>query len=217
MTGLFITFEGVDGAGKTTQAALVAEAFRRSGRKVLQTREPGGTPVSEAVRRLLLDPQYQVDPLAEVLLYEAARAQLVAEVIRPALEAGEVVICDRFIDSTLAYQGYGRGMDCAMLELLNDRATAGLRPQVTLVLDVNPREGQARTGQRPADRMELAGYDFQVRVQQGFRELAAKDRRLQLIEAGGAIAQVHRRVIEALRPWAPELLPAGEDFTDDHG
>ncbi|WP_235919204.1 dTMP kinase [Heliomicrobium undosum] len=215
MPGLFITLEGADGAGKTTQGALLAQAFRILGYPVVETREPGGTPVSEAARRVLLDPSLKgMAPMAEVFLYAAARAQLVSEVIRPALASGAVVICDRFTDSTLAYQGFGRGLELERLAAINRMATEGLTPDLTLLLDIDTGEGLGRARQRRpertewqgADRMELEEAAFHERVRRGFLRLAEKDRaRIHPIAAGGAIAEVHRRIIDAARRLAPNL------------
>ncbi|MBM7866355.1 dTMP kinase [Heliomicrobium gestii] len=214
MPGLFITLEGADGAGKTTQGALLAQAFRKLGFSVVETREPGGTPVSEAARRVLLDPSLTgMAPMAEVFLYAAARAQLVTEVIQPALAAGAVVICDRFIDSTLAYQGFGRGLPMERLEAINRMATEGLTPDLTLLLDIDTEEGLQRARRRPeqaewqgADRMEREAAAFHQRVRRGFLELAKKEpERVRRIPAGGAVAEVHCRLIDAARALAPSL------------
>ncbi|WP_041313409.1 dTMP kinase [Heliomicrobium modesticaldum] len=215
MPGLFITLEGADGAGKTTQGALLAQAFRILGYPVVETREPGGTPVSEAARRVLLDPSLKgMVPMAELFLYATARAQLVSEVIRPALASGAVVICDRFTDSTLAYQGFGRGLDLEQLAAINEMATGGLTPDLTLLLDIDTGEGLVRARlRRPegtkwqgVDRMELEEAAFHERVRRGFLQLAEKDRaRICPIAAGGAIAEVHRRIIDAARRLVPDL------------
>ncbi|WP_109207696.1 dTMP kinase [Moorella sp. Hama-1] len=173
--GLFITLEGPDGAGKTTQMDNLAAYLGRRGLAVERTREPGGTRLAEAIRRLLLEPDYgPVDPRAEILLYAAARAQHVAERIRPALAAGKIVLCDRFADSTLAYQGYGRRLGADLVEQINNLATADLKPDLTLLLDVPVEIG---LGRRPggADRMEQENLEFHRRVRQGYLDLARRE------------------------------------------
>lgn len=177
--GLLITFEGSEGAGKTTQIALLAEHLREQGRTVLITREPGGTELGEEVRGILKHAPYgdRLTDEAELLLFIAARAQLVREVIRPALGRGEVVICDRFVDSTLAYQGAGRGIDVNFIRTLNDFATGGLRPHRTFFLDLPVETGLARARHRaaansPIDRMERMNTMFYDRVTWCFRQLA---------------------------------------------
>lgn len=208
MGGLFITLEGADGAGKTTQAALLTQAFRMLNRKVLETREPGGTAVGEAARKVLLDPALAgMTPMAEVFLYAAARAQLVAEIIRPALADNNIVLCDRFTDSTLAYQGFGRGLDLKQLQAVNRLVTGGLTPHLTLVLDLGIKEGLVRARNRKCvDRMEMESDSFHQRVRQGFLELAAwEPSRVRVVSAEGDIHTVHRRLVEAVRSLVPEL------------
>lgn len=171
----FITFEGVEGCGKTTQAQRLAERLVASGIATVLTREPGGAAVSERIRALVLDSQNDgMEPLAEALLYEAARAQFVAEIVRPALMAGTVVICDRYTDSTLAYQGYGRGLSLATLEHLNAIATAGFDPDLTILVDVPVAVGLARRA-RGGDWnwFDAAGQAFHQRVYDGYHALAA--------------------------------------------
>lgn len=172
--GFFIVFEGIDGAGKTTQVELLAGALAGRGYRPEVARDPGGTALGEGLRNLLLHGGSPIDPGAEVLIYAAARAQLVAERILPALDRGGVVICDRFADSTLAYQGYGRGIDRAFLGPVNARACRGLVPGLTVVLDVDPSRAAARI-KRPPDRMEREGREFLQRVRQGYLDLAGAD------------------------------------------
>ncbi len=208
--GVFITLEGIDGVGKTTQAALLRNALSQAGREVVTIREPGGTKVGERIRDLLLDPDAgTVDPICELLLYEAARAQLVHEVIRPALERGAVVVSDRFFDSTSAYQGFGRGLGFATVDQANGLACGGLAPDRTLVLEMDPLEAYRRATQQGADRMELEGAAFEDRVREGFREVARRDpRRVCTINASGSVEDVWERVRTALSDLvelAPEL------------
>lgn len=182
---LFISFEGPEGAGKSTQLARLAAELERSGLRCLKTREPGGTPLGDELRRLLLDPQQSVNPLSEFLLYSASRAQLLSEVIRPALQRGEVVLCDRYADSTLAYQGAGRGLPEAFLRDVTWEATGGLRPHLTFLLDLDPELGLERAGRRGAkDRLESADLRFHQRVREGFLRLArAEPERFTVLDA----------------------------------
>jgi dTMP kinase len=207
---VFVSFEGGEGCGKSTQIRLLALALERAGACVRMLREPGGTAVGEAVRAILLDPEsIGMDPRAELLLYEAARAQIVSEVIVPALEAGEVVLCDRFFDSTTAYQGFGRGIDLAEIEALNIAATGGLRPDRTLVLDMDPAEGMARATAEAADRLELESDAFHERVREGFLAIAQADpERVLVIDGSGGVEDVASRVALALADLPPfdELL-----------
>ncbi|GBF05574.1 thymidylate kinase [Deinococcus aerius] len=174
MTPLFITFEGPEGAGKSTQLRRLAERLGAEGVRHIVTREPGGTPLGTRVREVLLDPGLTIDPLPEFLLYSASRAQLVREIIRPALERGEVVLCDRYADSSLAYQGAGRGLDTSFLRMLTREVTGGLTPDLTVLLDLDPGVGLTRAANRgQPDRLERADLGFHRRVRQGFLDLAA--------------------------------------------
>ncbi len=166
MQGRFITFEGPEGAGKSTQLGLLGEWMKRGGLPVRTTREPGGTALGAGIREILLAPQGgEVSPLAELFLYEADRAQHIQEVIRPALAAGEHVLCDRFFDSTTAYQAYGRGLPAELVEELNARATGGLVPDLTILLDISPSEGLRRArGGVSGDRLEGEGEVAAERV-----------------------------------------------------
>jgi dTMP kinase len=172
---MFFVFEGIDGSGKSTQAARLAEALEQRGFAVARARDPGGTPLSDRVRALLLDPDTVVAPSAELCLYAAARAQLVAEVIRPALDAGKAVVCDRFTWSTWAYQGAGRGLDPAHIEKLEDVSCMGLRPAHVFLLDLEPerRAERLRLAGKTLDRLEREGEAFYARVRRGFLDLAA--------------------------------------------
>lgn len=174
---MFITFEGVEGCGKTTQARLLASWMDSCAFRTLVTREPGGAAISESIRALVLDVRNDgMDAVAEALLYEAARAQFVAEVVRPALAVGTTVICDRYADSTLAYQGYGRGLSLTMLETLNSIATDGITPDLTILVDVPVSVGLARRAEGGSwNRLDAAGHAFHQRVYDGYQALAARN------------------------------------------
>jgi dTMP kinase len=172
MAGLFVVFEGGEGVGKSTQLARAAQWLRAGGREVVETREPGGTSLGQQLRHLLLDPSASITPRAEALLYAADRAQHVESVIRPALEAGRVVLSDRYVDSTLAYQGAGRGLDGT--QVVTEWATGGLLPDLTVLLDLDPATGLERAGARAApDRLEAASKEFHEAVRAAFLALAA--------------------------------------------
>jgi dTMP kinase len=173
---LFITFEGPEGSGKTTQLKLLAEWLRQRGKDVLATREPGGTAISEAIRGILLDPTHtEMQPEAEILLFSAARAQIVAQVIRPHLQGGGIVLCDRYADSTLAYQGYGRGLDLDTLRTITAFATGGLAPDSTIYLDIAIEEGLRRKVPQEWNRLEAQALAFHQRVREGYLEMAASE------------------------------------------
>ena len=191
-TGRLITVEGLDGAGKTTLVAGLTRELAARGRELLVLREPGGVELSERIRVLVKDPELAVDPRAEALLYAAARAQLVAEQLVPLLESGEWVLLDRFVDSSLAYQGAGRGLGVEAIRSLNELATGGLRPDRTLLLRIDPAEGRARIGGRDPDRLEREPPEFFEAVAGAYDELAAADPdRIAVIDA----AQPPERVL----------------------
>jgi len=177
MPGLFVTFEGGEGSGKSTQIARLAARLRALGADPLVTREPGGTPLAEGIRTLLLDPKHEPPPISEALLMVAARADLVATVLRPALAAGRPVLCDRYTDSTLAYQGGGRGLDARMLEGWNAAATGGLVPDLTFLFDLDPQVGLARreAAGLQANRLDRETQEFHRRVRERYLELAARE------------------------------------------
>jgi dTMP kinase len=177
MSGLFVTFEGGEGSGKSTQLERLATRLGAQGMTPLVTREPGGTPLAEAIRGLLLDPRLKPVPITEALLMEAARADLVATLIRPALAQGRVVLCDRYDDSTLAYQGAGRELDLGLLAELNRAATDGLKPDLTLLYDVDPELGLARRGRAAGEttRLDREPLEFHRRVRKKFLELASRE------------------------------------------
>lgn len=191
MKGYLITFEGIDGCGKTTQ---VQELIKRIGESwpYILVREPGGTPISESIRTILLDNKHQeMYPLTELLLYAASRHQLCQEVIKPALEEGRIVLCDRFYDSTTAYQGYGRGLNLNFIRELNRLTTMGIVPDLTFIFDVSLQERELRLVGRQPDRLERDALEFQQRVCEGFRKIAAAEtRRVRLIDGRGSIAAI---------------------------
>lgn len=195
MRGVFITFEGLDGCGKSTQMELLADGLRERGYLVLVTREPGGTLLGEAIRDILLNPRYKgMTPRTEALLYAAARAQLVKEVIRPALEDGQVVLCDRYLDSSLAYQGYGRGLGVEDIITLNIWATECLFPDLTLFLDLDDSVRASRVA-AVRDRLEAENDEFHRQVVEGYRNLLFQHpHRIRRIDASGPEQEVQARV-----------------------
>ncbi len=209
--GLFITFEGVEGCGKSTQTELVAEWCRERGRDCVVTREPGGTPLGEHVRDVVLDAGLAVEPLAELFLYLAARAQHVRTVIRPAIDSGRWIVCDRFADSSVAYQGYGRGLGAGFVSELNLIATGGLMPDITFVLDTDVQAGldRARSVSGHAagsagDRIESASVEFHREVQRGFREITANEPDRVKMVGRGTIEDVFATVVSCLQQYIEE-------------
>ncbi len=202
MTGFFITFEGGEGSGKTTQLKALLAYLHSRRLDAVQTRDPGGTTIGNQVRGLLLDGEnVRMSSLAELLLYEASRAQLLHEVVRPALAAGRIVLCDRFTDSTVAYQGYGRGLDLDLVERLNAVATDGLRPDLTFLLDLDPAVGLARVGGRLTqtrqrrDRLEEEVLEFHERVRTGYRALASREpERMVVLDASEGMLDLEARI-----------------------
>jgi len=211
MPGLFVTFEGGEGTGKTTQLKALLAHLRAAGWDAIETRDPGGTPIGKQIRGLLLDPENtRMAAASELFLYEASRAQLVHEVIRPALDAGRIVLCDRFTDSTVAYQGYGRELDLDLIARLNAMATDGVRPDLTFLLDLDSEAGLARATQRVTqrqerhDRIEEEVLAFHQRVRAGYRAIAAAEPgRVAVLDAARGMAEIEgdirRRVDELLR------------------
>ena len=212
MRGKFITFEGTEGGGKSTQIQLLAERLRAMGRPVRMLREPGGTPIGEEIRYTLKhsEANHGMTAEAELLLMNASRAQLVREVIRPALDAGETVLCDRFYHSTIAYQGYGRGLGLEQVQQVVDFAVGGTRPDLTLLLEVSVAVSEARrlaraaspgVGETKRDRMEEADRAFFERVHEGFRHLALADtERIKVIDASQPVERVSQAIWTQISP-----------------
>ena len=202
--GLFITFEGTDGAGKTTQIGRLTADLRQAGYEVCLTREPGGTPISEQIRDMLLNPDYsEMTATTELLLYAASRAQHVSEVIKPALEAGKVVISSRFADAMVVYQGYGRGLDLDRIHHLNRIATDGVTPDLTFVLDLPVEIGLQRVqnSRGGLDRLEREKIEFHRRLREGYQIIARQEpHRLKIIDAQVSPKRVYAQIQEAIQP-----------------
>lgn len=196
--GLFITFEGPDGCGKTTQMKLLAEYFTKNGKEVVLTREPGGKGLGEKVREILLNYGGEVSDRCESFLFLADRAQNIDIIVNPAVKQGKIVLCDRHIDSTVAYQGYGRGLDIERINMLNNLATNGKKPDLTFVFDVDVETSMKRVG-KEKDRMESAGVEFHNRVRQGYLELAKQEpQRIKVIDATKSIEEIHKKVVSLI-------------------
>ncbi|NLB17915.1 MAG: dTMP kinase [Syntrophomonadaceae bacterium] len=196
--GFLISFEGIDGSGKTTQLNRLIAHLQGQGYKVALLREPGGTAISERIRELLLDARNQIEPMAEALLYAAARAQLVREVVIPMLNCGTIILADRFIDSTIAYQGYGRGLDISQLSEINRMAAGGLEPELTFLLDIPaPLAAERRQGSVP-DRLEKEGLEFQSRIRAGYLALAMELGRFRVIDGTQPVEQITEEIVEVV-------------------
>ncbi|NBB85431.1 MAG: dTMP kinase [Bacteroidetes bacterium] len=203
---MLLSLEGIDGSGKSTQARLLADRLEAGGYETLLVREPGGTALSEHVRALLLDtadPSLQIDPVAEVLLFSAARAQLVAERIRPALAEGQVVIADRFFDSTTVYQAAGRELSMEWVRALNVQATRGLAPSRTYFIDVPIEEAQARRAAHAADRMETSGAAFFERVRRAYLALTREEERMCQIDGTQPVEAIHETIWADVQSFLP--------------
>lgn len=204
MKGIFISLEGIEGTGKSTQTELLAEYLRSKGYGVTKTAEPGGTRISLKIRDLLLSTDStDMDPFTELLLYNAARVQHIKEIIMPALLRGDVVVTDRFSDSTTAYQGYGRGIDLKLIDALDTVATNRLRPHLTVLLDIDVETGLARNRKiQKYDRLELEEVSFHERVRKGFISIAAKEQeRVKLIDCSGGIGAVQKKIIGIVKAF----------------
>lgn len=200
---MFITFEGIDGCGKTTQLKLVNDYFKSKNINTLIIREPGGTVFSEKIREILLSKSSDITDISELLLFAAARNSLVQNVIRPALKIGTVVICDRFYDSTTAYQGYGRGIDLYQVELINQIATGGLKPDLTFYLKLSIDEANKRSSRRNKDRIEDAGRKFFENVLFGYNEIAQKEpNRVKIVPADGSISYTNNIILEFIKKYS---------------
>ena len=214
--GFFLTVEGIEGSGKTTQLRLLANALKEAGWRVVVTKEPGGTPLADRIRAILLDPQEEgMDSLTELFLYAASRRQHVVDVVRPAIEQGAIVLSDRFTDATLAYQGFGRLLNLDQLRELNDLATDQLAPDLTLIFDLPEASGIERARARNSassallneSRLEAEDLQFHRRVREGYLAIAISEpSRCEVIDARGSIEEVATRVVEAINRRAPELL-----------
>ena len=211
--GVFVTFEGVEGSGKSTQIRLLAEALKKAGYTVTVTREPGGTAPGEALRKIALDPHTgELDPMTELLIFSAARRELISRVISPALGNGHIVLLDRFADSTTAYQGYARGLNLAMIEQLNRTVTEGAWPERTIVLDVDVEEGLTRSVTRMAmegstteARFEGEGLDFHGRVRDGYLQISKKDPQRVKVIKPGTVEDIRRAVFSTVSDLFPRL------------
>jgi dTMP kinase len=200
--GIFITFEGCEGCGKTTQARLLFKYLKKKGCDVVQTREPGGTRVSKTIRNFLLHSKSNITPLAELLIFEADRAQHVEEMIQPALEQGKIVICDRFYDATVAYQGYARNLDLGTIGKLNSIASRGLKPDITLLLDYNVKRGlkKAKNVSHTFDRLENERFAFHNKVREGYLKTADSDpKRIKVIHTQRMIDMTHKKIVEIVQ------------------
>ncbi len=204
MAGLFITFEGIDGSGKSTQMRMLASALRARGLRPLTTREPGGTPFGKRLRSAILDLNEQVDPLAELLLFAADRAQHVRTLLKPALESGRVVLSDRYADATRAYQGAGRGFDPELISEVIELATTGLKPDLTLIFDLPVNECVARARRRvhdghKRDRLDSEDISFHTRVRDAYLQIAREEpARVRLIDASSSIDETHAQVMDVV-------------------
>jgi dTMP kinase len=207
VSGTFITFEGIDGSGKSTQLRLLACYLKDAGCEVVLTREPGGTPVGIRLRGALLDAHEEVDPLTELLVFAADRAQHVRRVLRPAIAAGQVIISDRYADATVAYQGAGRGFSPELIAEIVQLATEGLKPDLTVLFDLSVEESIARTsrranGKQKGDRLDAEASDFHVRVRDAYLELARADpERIKIVETNRPAEETHKRVKEIVVPF----------------
>ncbi|HIB67912.1 MAG TPA: dTMP kinase [Phycisphaerales bacterium] len=215
MDGVFITLEGLEGAGKSTQAKILADNLTEAGYPVTLVREPGGTAVGEAIRGILADPQYDdMSPLTEVFLFAASRTQLVEQVIRPKLGEGTIVICDRYFDATLAYQGYGRGVHPTQIREIGDICSWGVRPDVTFLLDIEPARGLNRVRTRSVetltklDRFETLDLGFFEKVREGYLEIAQEEPfRFRVVDATGEKDPLAQRIFELSMDVVKKKLP----------
>ena len=216
LPGTFISFEGGEGVGKSTQILFLAWRLQAAGIEVLRLREPGGTRVSESIRGILLNPEHtEIDDIAELLLYEAARAQLVSEVIRPALARGATVLCDRFSDSTLAYQGIARGLGLELVQQANQLGSGGLVPKRTIVLTCDPEQALGRATEEGADRLEAEGLSFHQKVMQGFEQLVRLEpQRVRMVASHPEKSATAEAVFEQVKDLFPQAAELNFQITD---
>ena len=199
---MLLSFEGIDGCGKSTQIKLLQNYLKNTGYKSYLFREPGGTEVSEKIRSLLLHESDELDPVSEMLLFSAARSQLIAEKVIPLIKKGEIVILDRFYDSTTAYQGYGRkSVPLDKIQLLNNIASHGIQPDITFYLKIDPLIAQKRTESVEKDRMEKSGLEFFRDVASGFDELSKSEKRFKTLDATLSIEEIHQKITSILAPY----------------
>jgi dTMP kinase len=207
LAAAFITFEGIDGCGKSTQMRMLASELRLRGHEVVTTREPGGTPLGTRLRKVLLDSEEQVDPLAELLLYAADRAQHVRSLVRPAIDSGHVVLSDRYADATVAYQGAGRGFPSELVSEIVVLATGGLMPDLTLIFDLTVDESQRRAARRTSrgnkrDRLDAEDAAFHTRVRDAYLKIAAAEPdRVRVVDASGSVQETHGEVMRLVMPF----------------
>jgi len=201
MKGKFITFEGSEGCGKSTQSKLLYEYLKSKGYKLVYIREPGGTRISEKIRDILLAPENHISPIAETLLYMAARAQIVDEIIKPALKKGKIVICDRFLDSTLAYQGYGLGIDIKVIKTIGNFVTGGIKPNLTIFLDLPVQEG-LKYRKFSKDRIEKRSYLYHLKVRKGYLKLAVSEpARIKIVKVVEEKHETQRKIRELVEKY----------------
>ena len=217
MGGAFITFEGIDGCGKSTQLRMLAGELRVRGLPVIATREPGGTPLGQKLRTALLDVKEEVDPLTELLVFAADRAQHVRKHLLPALERNQIVLSDRYADATVAYQGAGRGFKPELIEKIVQLATDGLKPDLTLLFDLSVADAAIRTRKRVqnkrTDRLDVENEDFHMRVRNAYVEIAkAEPDRFRVIDARGSVDETQRRVMEIVIPFLEERGLLGKEL-----
>lgn len=217
MGGAFITFEGIDGCGKSTQLRMLAGELRVRGLPVIATREPGGTPLGQKLRTALLDVKEEVDPLTELLVFAADRAQHVRKHLLPALERNQIVLSDRYADATVAYQGAGRGFKPELIEEIVLLATDGLKPDLTLLFDLSVADAAIRTRKRVqnkrTDRLDVENEDFHMRVRNAYVEIAkAEPDRFRVIDARGSVDETQRRVMEIVIPFLEERGLLGKEL-----
>lgn len=207
MAGPFITFEGIDGSGKSTQMRMIASVLRLQGLEIVTTREPGGTTLGQRLRAALLDAQEEVDPLAELLVFAADRAQHVSRHLRPAIDSNHIVLSDRYADSTVAFQGAGRGFDAKLINEIVQLATGGLKPDLTLIFDLSVEECVARTrrrheGKNTGDRIDAEDIEFHTRVRNAYLRIAAAEpERVRVVDASGAVQETHALVVNVVMPF----------------